>query len=273
MTRIAGTSAPGQTSIEGPLTNAAGAAPNVATVDVSGSPPHGVPLDAGPDRPLPTQCTGARAVPLDGSVFLREITRWEGEQRNMYIDTRGYVTTGIGHLLQTSGDALKLPWQHSSTGQPATPAEIKSAFGRLAQAWVDYKSSHPDAKGLPQTNCERASDLVLPGNLPTKLAVARLNGEFLKGLRKTFPAFDSFPMPAQRALVDMAYNLGVAKLERRFPRLVAACRQPRPDFATAAAESHRSSSRESRNRATYNLFMDASRLTESVQVLKREIRS
>lgn len=191
----------------------------------------------------------------------------------MYVDTRGHVTTGIGHLLETAGDASKLPWQHSVTGQRATPTEIKSAFERLSQVAADHTREHPDAKGLPLKTAAQVSDLVLPEGYATKLAAARVNGEFLEGLRDLFPAFDSFPMPAQRALVDMAYTLGVGGLEHKFPKLVAACRQPNPDFATAAAESHRSSSRESRNHATNHLFLEAARLTQSVQGLTREIRS
>lgn len=229
--------------------------------------------DAGLDRPAPTQGVRSGQVVADAGRFLKELKRWEGEHPFMYVDTRGHVTTGIGHLLKTPNDALKLPWQHGTTGQPATQADIKAAFERVADAWTEHKHDHPEAKGMPLNRCVEVSDLVLPAGYSAKLATDRLNGEFLKGLRGVFPSFDSFPMPAQRALVDMAYNLGVARLEQKFPRLVAACRAPAPDFATAAAESHRSSSRESRNRATRDLFLEAARLREGVQVMPREIRS
>jgi GH24 family phage-related lysozyme (muramidase) len=268
MTRIAaGTAIPNQPSIDDRLTGAVNAATSVETERTRSSG------DAGPDRPAPLQCLANQSAPADATAFVRGLRQWEGEVSFMYVDTRGYVTTGIGHLLKSSSDAEKLPWRHSTTGQPATPAEIRCAFERLSHVAADYKREHPDAKGLPLKTAERVSDLVLPDGYATKLAATRVNGEFLKGLRHLFPAFDSFPMPAQRALVDMSYSLGVGGIEHKFPKLVAACREPIPDFATAAAESHRSSSRESRNRATNQLFLEAARLTQSIQVLPREIRS
>jgi GH24 family phage-related lysozyme (muramidase) len=203
-------------------------------------------------------------------VFLKDLTRWEGEQRSMYVDTRGFVTTGIGHLLKGVDQALKLPWYRAGTGKPATPAEVKAAFERLRQAWTDLKRDNPNANGLSAAKCGKLSDLILPEGLPVKLARNRLDTEFLEGLRRIFPGFDRFPMPAQRALVDMAYNLGVGKLESKFPALLAACCDG--DFATAAAESHRSSSRKERNDVTHDLFMQAAQLQASLQPIGKGVR-
>ena len=97
-----------------------------------------------------------------------------------------------------------------------------------------------------------------------------MQNEFLPNLRKVFPGFDSYPMPAQRAIVDMAYNMGVGKLERGFPTFVSLCRAG--EFGKAAGESRRSSSREERNAATKELLEDAERLKASVGTVAREIR-
>ncbi len=77
-------------------------------------------------------------------------------------------------------------------------------------------------------------------------------------------------MQAQRALVDMAYNLGVGKLAAKFPHLIAACRLG--DFTSAAGESERSSSRLERNVAARDLFIQAAQLSASVRTLTKEIR-
>src|SRR6185369_8603303 len=44
-------------------------------------------------------------------------------------------------------------------------------------------------------------------------AIQRLKNEFLPQLRRYFKGFDSFPLPAREALIDMAYNMGVGSDE------------------------------------------------------------
>ena len=86
-----------------------------ATEKRSGGGSH----EIGPDRPVPQTAIGGRQPATDARVFLKDLTRWEGEHRCMYVDTRGFVTTGIGHLLKNVDQALTLPWHHSGTGRPA----------------------------------------------------------------------------------------------------------------------------------------------------------
>ena len=272
MTRIAaGTGAPNRPSIDDPPAKAVNSSsPTGPTIVPAGTRSNSVPADAGLDHPAPTQGAGGRSVGADAGVFLKGLKQWEGEHPFMYVDTRGYVTTGIGHLLKTPEGALKLPWRHSKTGRPATPAEVRSTFERVRQAAVQFKPGHPNAKGIPPAACEKLSDLVLPEGFATRLATSRLNTEFLPHLRELFPGFDRYPLPAQHAIVDMGYNLGVAKLKHEFPAFVAACRNG--NFVDAARESHRSSCREERNRATADLLDQAARLSASVRTVTREIR-
>jgi GH24 family phage-related lysozyme (muramidase) len=78
--------------------------------------------------------------------------------------------------------------------------------------------------------------------------------ELLPGLRRLVLQFDDFPLPAQRALVDIAYTVGLEELAR-FRNLLAACE--RRDFATAAEHCRRRGTREIRNAATRELFLQA----------------
>jgi GH24 family phage-related lysozyme (muramidase) len=188
-----------------------------------------------------------------------DLSRWEGSTRHMYVDTRGHVTTGIGHLLRDANAAVALPWLHRSTGAPATPAEIRTAFARVAAQPAGQQASH----------YERLSDLVLPPNMPRDLAGVRLHREFLPGIRRLCPNFDRYPQPAQRALVDMAYTLGVGGLGR-FSNMLRACE--RGDFAAAGNECHRRTCRDDRNEATRELFMAAEHLTNALQALLHEVR-
>jgi GH24 family phage-related lysozyme (muramidase) len=261
MTRIApGTQLPNQTSFDDLLPNTGAAAdPTVTTAAASARPGAGG-RDAGVDQPAPRKVGTQMRAAIDTRALLTELTRWEGCCSHMYVDTRGFVTTGIGNMLPNAEAAIALPWRHERTGLLATAAEIRAAFDHV----------HGQESGHGSNWYKRASDLVLPPNVTNDLAIRRLETEFLPGLNRLFPRFDSYPLPAQRALVDMAYNLGVGRLGR-FERLIAAC--ARGDFTAAAEHCHRRSSRETRNAATSALFLEAANLTASVRPQARQVRS
>jgi GH24 family phage-related lysozyme (muramidase) len=208
-------------------------------------------------QPAPAQTPAHRTA--NATAFAADLARWEGNTRHMYVDTRGHVTTGIGHQLRDANAATALPWLHRATGAPATPAEIRAAFTRVAA----------QPAGQHASRYERASDLVLPSNVARDMAAARLQHELLPGIRRLCPGFDRYPHPAQRALVDMAYNLGVAGLGR-FSNMLDACE--RGDFAAAAGESNRRTCRDERNDATRELLLAAAHLTNAVHALLREVR-
>jgi GH24 family phage-related lysozyme (muramidase) len=194
-----------------------------------------------------------RASP-DAGVLCAELIKWEGYRRHMYLDSHGKVATGIGHALPSAAAALALPWCHKATGLRATRTEIRTAFeGVLAHGKENRAPAY-----------QQTSDLVLPPGFAIELATARVEREFLPGLRRLFPHFDGYPLPAQRALVDMAYTLGLGGLGK-FRNLAAAC--GRGDFTTAADHCHRWASRAPRNKATRNLFLEAANPTCSVRLL------
>jgi GH24 family phage-related lysozyme (muramidase) len=228
------------------------AAPQVAS---STTTPASGQTAAAPDLPSPQRTPAGR---VDVEALRRDLLRWEGNCRHMYRDSEGFVTTGIGHLLRTADEAVKLPWVHASTGQPASPSEVRAAFAGVAGMPTGHKAPY----------YERGSDLRLSPDVVRDLADRRLEREFLPGIRRHFPHFDSYPAPAQSALVDMAYNLGVAGLGN-FKKLIAACE--RGDFATAATESHRKSCRDDRNDATHALFVDAASLSRTIRARLTEL--
>ena len=185
----------------------------------------------------------ARPAP-PARALCTEILKWEGYRRDMHVDWRGDVRTGVGHLLPSANAALALPWRHKTTGLPATAREVRAAFEQVcAQGSGHQAPAH-----------QRASDLVLPPGFAGVLTIRRLERELLPALRRLCPRFDDFPLSAQRALVDIAYNVGVAVL-RRFYNLVAACN--RWDFAAAADHCQRRTASGARNVATRELFRKA----------------
>jgi GH24 family phage-related lysozyme (muramidase) len=205
-----------------------------------------------------------------------DLLRWEGSKPFMYVDTRGYVTTGIGNKLSNVQEATSLPWLHKATGLPATPPEIRIAFGQAQAKYAEFRREHPDLKKSAGADYYKdVSDLVLPAATTRDLAASRVEG-FVKSLRSIFPRFDSFPTPAQRALVDMIYTLGAKGLTTKFPTVVKACKDGRFDVAAqfchrkAHADEHRKD--DARNVATRDLFKEAERLSTSLQSSNREVR-
>jgi GH24 family phage-related lysozyme (muramidase) len=186
----------------------------------------------------------ARGPAPAARTLCSEIIRWEGFRREMYVDARGRIRTGIGHPLPDAGAALALPWQHRAGGRRATASEVRAA----------YQQVRAQAAGHPAPALQRASDLVLPAGFAADLATAHLERVVLPGVRKLCPTFDRFPLPAQRALIDMAFDLGLDRLAL-FHNLIAACR--RGDFAAAADHCHRPRCQSARNVSTRDLFRDA----------------
>jgi GH24 family phage-related lysozyme (muramidase) len=205
------------------------------------APPRQTSID---DRPVAG--AGLRAAP-NLRALCSEILKWEGYRRDMFVDARGNVTTGIGHFLPNGRAALALPWRHKATGLPASGHEV----------WAAFEQVRAQAAGHTAPAHQRASDLVLPTGFATDLATRRLERQFLPAVRRLCRGFDGYPLPAQRALVEMAYNLGIGRFSR-FSNLIAACEQR--DFRKAAQHCHRWTCRNARNEATGALFLDAANL-------------
>jgi hypothetical protein len=179
-------------------------------------------------------------------VLCAEIIKWLGCRRDMYVNVRGAIRTGVGHPLEDARAALALPWCHRTTGRRASAPEIRIAFARARAQGAGHR-----APGF-----QRALDLVLPAGLAGELLAERIERRLLPGLRRLCPRFDRYPLPAQRALVEMAFDLGLAELGR-FHNLIAACEGL--DFGAAADHCHRRSCHSARNVATRNLFREAAR--------------
>ncbi len=58
----------------------------------------------------------------------KNLIRYEGDVRHMYLDTEGYVTIGVGHLVRNLAAALKLNLVVGKTGVIATEAQITTDY-------------------------------------------------------------------------------------------------------------------------------------------------
>jgi GH24 family phage-related lysozyme (muramidase) len=171
------------------------------------------------------------------------LIRFEGRIPHMYQCTGGEVTIGVGHAITGPQEARTLELRHRDQ-RAASPTEIQHDFRKI-------REMHP---GLPVHDYRSFTELILPepeidAILDTDIAF------FTKALHESFRLFDSYPEPAQEAVFDMAFNLGIVGLFQKFPKCVKAIVMK--DWNRASSECHRRGISEERNQETAKLFTSA----------------
>lgn len=159
----------------------------------------------------------------------------EGIVRHLYLDSVCKVTCGVGFMLPDEAACARLQW---------TPnvQEAIADFRRLGEEHGPFEK-FAAAHYRPMVRA-RLSDAFMREEFDRRTAA------FIKQLGPSFVA--AIPAPGQIALVDMAYNLGVAGVAK-FHNLHAAIVSK--NWATAARESHRNGVSEKRNLATAAQFL------------------
>jgi len=172
----------------------------------------------------------------------RKATRkFEGTVTHMYLDTKGFVTVGVGHLLKAKGDAARLPFVKREGGKKATKKEI-------ADEWTTVKKL---TKGRAARFYEKHTTLDISTTVATSLLDRKLK-EFESGMKRIYPNFAKLPDGIKEGLMDIAYNTGIGGL-RKFKKMKAAIDEG--DYSKAAKESKRPGGRAERNNYVRNLFM------------------
>lgn len=186
---------------------------------------------------------------MNARDFIDDIAQFEGCTTWLYCDSRGFPTIGIGNLVANAEAAVALPLA-TATGASATDEEKR-------EAWTVVVSAY--AKGHSAEFYRHLTTLRITEAFAFELCAQRIESDFLPGIRKLCHDFDRWPAPAQKAILDMAYNLGIHGLSY-FVNLLSACQAQ--DWAAAAHECHRSTCRESRNLWTAQMFIDAAAATK-----------
>lgn len=176
--------------------------------------------------------------------ILKALEIFEGKVPFMYLDNAKppNVTVGIGCLLKNVDVACRLPFVNGTTNTAATEAEIMADFNRVYNM----------PGGLIAKKYK--GNLYLQDDAIYDLGVAKLNTDFLPGLHRLCPSFDSFPEPCQAALIDMAWNLGMGGLAK-FQKLITACNNN--DWNTASQQCSVKTSRADRNNWRSSQFLAA----------------
>lgn len=177
---------------------------------------------------------------IDDSV--KSLTGFEGFIPWMMLDTRGYVTCGVGQMLPNPAAACALPFMNIARAA-ASEDEIVADCSRV-------KAMKP---GQVPSAYRIETSLTLSAQSISDLLRYRVNG-FDGQLRGYFTDYDAYPDCAKVALLDMCFNLGFGGL-LRYPTMNAAIKVL--DWATAAKECHRNSISDDRNEWARKQFLAA----------------
>lgn len=184
---------------------------------------------------------------------------WEGLSHNMYADSEGNVTVGIGTLLSTPEDAAKLSFHNRRTTRahgdelvgyaPASEDDIRDHYRSVKDVYNDKSLSYHQ-----KVAAWSGSSMVLADSEIGSLTVKHITSD-RANLQGLYAGFNSFPQSAKVALHDMAYNMGISRLRKSFTRFNDAVN--RRDWAAAAVESHRIGISDARNNATREQLLRA----------------
>jgi GH24 family phage-related lysozyme (muramidase) len=164
---------------------------------------------------------------MNAKDFVNDISRHEGCILYLYCDLKGFVTVGIGNLVRSPDHAASLPFEHDD-GAQATSDEKRSAYIAVQDAFLP---------GLLAKSYAHLTTIRMTLDFAGSLLERRLNEEFIPALARIFHGIDSWPMEASRAVVDMAYSLGINGLVSGYPKFVEACYAR--DWTACACECHR----------------------------------
>jgi len=166
----------------------------------------------------------------------------EGNVSHMYLDTRGFVTVGIGHMIANADAATRLPFVHED-GTSATVAEIIAEYAKIKEQDPAHLASYYTQ--FCQLHLKPEDVLAI---------LDRDIDDTERGVSTRFRNYYDYPHGPQDALLDMGFNLGVGGLTKYVKLRLAA---ERKDWRACADECHRNGISDERNAATRVLFLTA----------------
>jgi GH24 family phage-related lysozyme (muramidase) len=178
---------------------------------------------------------------LDDSVAQLQI--FEGVVAWMYLDTRGFVTVGVGEMLASSARAQALPFVDGN-GDAVTPDAIVAEYNRVLALAPAQTAGAYKAAGSPTLAADSITNLLMAH-------VQLFDGQ----LSAQFANYGAFPNAAKLGLLDMIYNLGAHGLFAGYPTLMKDVNAG--NWAGAAAQCHRNGPSAARNNWTQQQFLAA----------------
>ena len=280
--RLNGAPTPGPAGVRGPgapqnpqLPNRT---PGTKGINDAAAKENGAKVDKG-------ACINHDAVKFPRQSAIDAIKEHEGYYNFMYLDSQSIITIGAGWNLEASGSAsapsaevLALPFLERKTSK--APADSDKS---IKAAWAALRALSPSGtkQNYAAPYFKDKTDLYIDDSKPDNPLMTRFNkhiADFTAQLQRMFKDFDSFPVPAREAFLDMAFNMGVGRAAvaavkadpkhhkkghkghkatglHQFKSLIAAAEKA--DWKSAADDCKRGGVNADRNTWTRNLFLEA----------------
>jgi len=187
------------------------------------------------------------------TTLQENLDKYEGFLTHLYLDTKGKVTVGVGHLI-TNRNAMSgitmYKTQNKKITQAATLQERLTEYDNITK--LPWGKSH-SAKSFKKhtTLVMKESDIDILLNHHIDNFYKELKNIYKKD-KGYFDDFDNFDQKVQLALFDMIFNLGATKLVKSFPTFNTHIKAG--DFVKASKESHRLGISDARNNYVEDLL-------------------
>jgi len=132
---------------------------------------------------------------LELKIFRNKLGEYESAIPHMYLDSKGQVTVGVGHLIVDVQCAQKLSFI-TQKGINATAEEIQA----------DYEAVKMQPGNRPASYYKQFTSLQLSMREIDKLTNKHVD-TFYKEIKQVYAGFDTFPSEAKLALLDLIYDV------------------------------------------------------------------
>lgn len=168
----------------------------------------------------------------------------EGIKNHAYLDSKGILTIGIGNNVSKRENFMALNLINTKDGHTLSPTEKENLYTQI----MDDIALKKFSEGNYSQYCLMDAEIENKFNQQLEQSYHELE--------RKIPDFQTLPIPAQQALLDMQFNMGNYKFsETKWPKLFSAIRNK--DWEMAANDSHRRDIQKSRQNWTRNKFLDA----------------
>ena len=158
-------------------------------------------------------------VGITKEAFREKLKNWEGYVNHFYADHRGYVTCGIGSLVDPvakyTRKLLQLEFYEAKT--PNKKFTLASDRKKVVDSFNTVKNGHLGVRAAAAKTNIRITETSLNSLFENDFDIAKKDAvQYYSGLPATalFPSFDKLPVNVQFALVEMSFNLGYPKLSQ-----------------------------------------------------------